>query len=209
MDSSFTVQLFDLLVYILPGLILFAGIWLLLKGALTSLDLTKAAGLVYVLLLSFLLGVLSHVIAGVVHRLVEEFNNSVTLAKPLREFGELERAKRLAGEKLRLSTDDVQLYFFAKIYVQDKLPGSSASISRLTALSIFCRNSAFPVLVLAAAATLQIYKKRKRVRGNWKRYCGILFATVAVQLLLLRGMLEYTEAMVHATLRAFIIALSG
>ena len=162
------------------------------------------------LLVSFLLGVLSHVISGGVHGEVTNFTPYFTVVKPLNEFSELGQAKRLASEKLHLSTDSpIELYFFAKTYVQDKLPSTSSSISRLTALSIFCRNSAFPILVLASAMILQIHKSRKNVKGNWKRYSGVLFATVVIQLLLIKGMLEYTGAAVHATLRAFIVSLAG
>ena len=213
MESAFTVQLFDLLVYLLPGLIILLAIFLFLKERFpTKLIVSEAKfAIVYVLLFSFFAGVLIHIASTGAMALYRRIVHSNYLHEAMNTFEDQESVKRIVTEKLHanwqkgdaLYQDDL-LYRYAEIVVHEKASHQSASVSRLMALSIFCRNTLAPVAFLALALFPRIPGRRR-----WYRWLLFSVAVFSIEFLLIQGMIQYRATAARLTFRTLIILYAG
>ncbi|MGC2238301.1 MAG: hypothetical protein WA584_19260 [Pyrinomonadaceae bacterium] len=208
MESPFTVQLFDLLVYLLPGGIFLLAIFLLFGkkfSVKTTATETKFA-IVYVLLFSFFAGVLIHIVSDSGMYVYRYVFNSNYIHEVMNEFEDRERVRKIVSEKLHASVQgedgnyhDALTYRYAEIVVHEKAPYHSASISRLTALSIFCRNSMIPIVVLLVALLFRFQKERQL-----RHWLMLVIILLAFEGLLIRGMNNYRETSANMVLRTFL-----
>lgn len=209
MDGSFIVQLFDLLVYLLPGLMSLLGVYLILRRKFPDMMAHADSKLViiYFVVFSFVAGLLLQVLATSLNGAYRWLANEDFILNNVRSFEGLERVREIVSEKtkIKLTSDgstyrDDLIYRYAEVYVYEKAPNSSVSISRLMALSIFCRNSTIPVVILAVGVFLNIKRKKK-----WYVWAVLLLSIVLIEILLARGMIAYRAAAVRMTLRAFLL----
>lgn len=202
MGNSFTVELFDVLIYLIPGFIFLAGCYLLFTGtAPTSTTQTdKQFVLIYALLSSFFLGVVIHVLSEAAYIAYEKVEGSF-VRKVVPTFEDIGKVREILSNKYQVRlTDDVFIYQYAESIAFEKSGKQSASISRLTALSIFCRNSVLPMLLLGFGL-LRLVKEKSRL--FWLMW-GI--AIIVIEAVLIRGMFKYWAAAIRIALQTVITA---
>lgn len=208
MEGSFTVQLFDLLVYLLPGLILLLAFSLFCESGLSAKIIASEAkfAIIYILLFSFFAGVLMHIASTGGMALYRRLVHRNYIHEVINTFEDRENVRKIVSEKIHANIqggdvlyEDDLMYRYAEIMVHEKAPYHGATISRLMALSIFCRNSIIPVAILAIALFLRFQKSRR-----WYQWLLLSLIVLSVEFLLVQGMASYRATAARLILRAFI-----
>ena len=199
MEGQFTVQLFDILVYLLPGGILLSG-GLLLTGY--NLEKGAASGTFHstavTLLAMFLLGVLAHVATLGAYSVVRRLTNTSVQSWTLTEFEELDAIEANIESRLGHKPNDIgDVYRFAEIAVNQQAPGQAASVSRLVALSLFCRNSILPMFVLAGGLW------RRWSKGHPVRRWILGLGLITAEFLFVVGFIRYSSVAITKVMRTY------
>ena len=202
MTGSFTVELFDVLVYLLPGLLTFLGLyWLFserfqMRGLLGS----SISNVVYVLLISFFLGVLVHIFSGFAYGVFRRAGDVRFIQNVVSKFEDMDKVRGIVTQRLDSSdSSDVAVYRYAEAVVIESANHHSASYSRMMALSILCRNSMIPLslLFLVLGYHLKFTK--------WYYWIGLSILLISTELLLYRGMVMFWYGAIKRVLRAVLI----
>ncbi len=201
MDGKFTVELFDLLTYLLPGLIVIAAISVMFgKRILHFVPKETTMKVLSGFLCAFFFGVLTHVV------ITNIFSLSIVATKMSLTNRHLEGFKEIAEVKLRLekkigiiSQDNGSIYRYAETFVIENGDAQAASISRLLALSLFCRNSVLPIFLVGCSL---IYTSRRKKISFIVLLIGL---TICVELILIRGFINYYSAAMSKVLRTFLV----
>ncbi len=204
MGNSFTVELFDILVYLLPGSILVAAAMLFsdrLASFLLAMD--SALRIVVLILVSFYLGVLAHVLAAGLDSLSTRVSGHSVVGRNIERFPDFPLVQETVRSLIPGSRDDKVVTFrYAESYVKEQTQRQSASVSRLVALSMFCRNSMIPLFLFA-------FVLFRRAKINKKLQAALFWGTVVgAELLLVRAYVSYWSAAIHKILRTFLVETS-
>jgi len=200
MEGSFTVELFDILVYLLPGLIVLTAANWVWRGVHESVpNVGPAAKVACILLLAFFIGVLAHIVAAGGATVGSKVTRYFILDRTLAHFAEFDQVSRVVEKRIGTALPDRGVvYRYAENYVVEKAGRQSSSVSRLIALSLFCRNSLLPVAGLGVA---WLWRKRRTP-------VQLAFAFVAVgcvEAVLVAGWINYYSAAVNKVLRTFVM----
>jgi hypothetical protein len=206
MPGQFTVQLFDILVYLIPGLAFLMGIDRMNRGQLSAALVRDHAqfSVVYILLIAFLGGVIVHILSGIAYGLYRRLIDDAFCAHTFRETKGYERVRSVLLEKHgEAIQDDEDLYLVAEVFVSERASQGGARVSRLMALSILCRNAIIPLALLGTATAFHAYGAR-----SVQFWLGLPVGVLIGSALLLRGMFAYWTAAIHAVVRICLV-LSG
>ena len=207
MEENFTVQLFDLLVYLIPGLIIVISLILLFEGKIPE-DLKKkpTGNVIYILIFSFFLGLIIHQASGAGYFFCAKILKFDIFQYQGEKFGEIERVKKLVRKKIKTeSLAYYHTYNYAKTFVIENSKYQNATVKRLIALYLCCRNSMLAIFILWICFLL--FNKRKS--GLKKRFVlyssGILIIT---EILLAIGFFVYWTACIYTVFTSFIAIYS-
>lgn len=212
MDAPFTVQLFDILVYLIPGAITAAGIWLFFRKIIIKLfpAIDTKFGIVAVILASFFLGVVLHATAESAYGFYQRLIGRRFIQTVAGDFRDIETARKIAKESLPVNLwNDEDVYRYAEVVVVERTQNQSASVSRFIALSVFCRNSMLALFIFAVGLAKQFvferflsgYDKRKKLLV----IIAAILSLLILETLLYRGMNSYHSAAINKVLRTYII----
>jgi RsiW-degrading membrane proteinase PrsW (M82 family) len=203
MEGTFTVQLFDLLIYLIPGTIAAIGIYLLTKEFIPKEILKNSTqNILLAFVLIFFLGIIIHQAAGIgysVFRRTFGFDYYEYVSK---RYSEFETVKRKVESKTLEKLDSYQTYMYAKTYVLEKAKNQNSSVSRLIALCLCCRNSIIAIPFFLICLLFYLKKEKKLKRWRWlyiTSFLGIM------EILAIVGFAGYWKAYMNLVYRTFII----
>jgi hypothetical protein len=216
MDTPFTVQLFDILVYLIPGAITAAGIWLFFRRVITKLlpNIAPTVRIVTLILSAFFLGVVLHATAESAYSLYQRIIGRRFIQTVAGQFQDIELVRRIVKDSLQVNlANDGDVYRYAEVVVLERTQNQSSSVSRFIALSVFCRNSMLALIVfsvgltkhLASERLLAMLQKRKRLLVVIAAFLSL----VILETLLYRGMNSYSSAAINKVLRTYIVLHQG
>src|SRR3990172_797539 len=103
MEGSFTVELFDILVYLLPGLIVLTAANWVWRGVHESVpNVGPAAKVACILLLAFFIGVLAHIVAAGGATVGSKVTRYFILDRTLAHFAEFDQVSRVVDKRIAL-----------------------------------------------------------------------------------------------------------
>ena len=212
MDSPFTVQLFDILVYLVPGAITASGIWLFFRRVILRLfpSADIKFRIVTMILSAFFLGVVLHATAESAYSLYQRLSGVRYLQNVAGEFRDIELVRKMVKDSLQVNLlNDGDVYRYAEIVVVERTQNQSASVSRLIALSVFCRNNMLALIIFSVGLMKHLISERLLLNvARRKRHLVIIAAVVSllmVETLLYRGMNSYYSAAINKVFRTYII----
>lgn len=157
MQGSFTVQFFDLMVHIVPGVvILFALSFLLSAEQLQQIKEIDSDVLLLALgfVTSYVVGFILHIGLTTVQGIYGRLRGQRFLDKHLARDAHIKDAERLASRVLNFRSDDRKLlYRYAQTVVEDQMSSRWTMARRVGALALFSRNL-IPVFLVVAAVVL-------------------------------------------------------
>ena len=199
MEGQFTVQLFDILVYLGPGAISLAAIMVISGYKLgSSSDEAKGVRIALGLLAVFFLGVLAHIIAQFAYSGVRRVTGQSVLFWTLEQFDELPTITRIVKTRLgHEPRDSGETYRFAEVAVNQRAPAQAASVARLVALSLFCRNSIIPLAVLAYCFW------RRWFRGKRRQTLALVAVLALSETVLVLAFIRYWSVAITKVVRTY------
>ena len=203
MNGNFTVQLLDILGYIIPGCIILLGLITLLPTKLLERLKAYQHFSVYVLLLfifSFTLGIFVHISTASIHGAINKITGKRTLQSILDEMPETLMAEQAAKNRLNIKfSDKIDFYRYAETVVEEKMPKRGNRASRLIAFALFSKNLILACIFLASVVLLKIKSKCFKIKA-------FLFVVTLIAIVLLwRGYILYSKNSIQVTLRTFIV----
>lgn len=211
MDTPFTVQLFDILVYLVPGAITAAGVWLFFRGAISKLipKIDNRVGIITLILSAFFLGVVLHATAESAYSLYQRIIGRRFIQAVAGDFQDIELVRRMVRDSLQVNlANDGDVYRYAEIVVVERTQNQSASVSRFVALSVFCRNSMLALIVLSVGLAKHLVSERLLLSLTKRKRCliiiGALLSLIILETLLYRGMNSYYSAAINKVFRTYI-----
>lgn len=207
MEGNFTVQLFDLLVYLIPGLITVISLILLFERKIPeSLKKKPAGSIIYILIISFFLGLIIHQASGIGYFLCIKIFKFDIFEYQGEKFGEIEKVKEIVRKKIKTkSLAYYHTYNYAKIFVIENTKYQNATVKRLIALYLCCRNSMLAILILWISFLL-FYKRKFGLKKRFILYSSGLF--VITEILLAIGLFVYWSACIYTVFTSFIALYS-
>jgi hypothetical protein len=216
MDTPFTVQLFDILVYLIPGAITAAGVWLFFRRVINKLlpNIGSTIRIVTLILSAFFLGVVLHATAESAYSLYQRIIGKRFIQSVAGEFQDIELVRRLVKDSLQVNlANDGDVYRYAEVVVLERTQNQSSSVSRFIALSVFCRNSMLALIVFAIGLIKHLTSERLLAGlPKRKRYLLVIAAFLSLlvlEILLYRGMNSYSSAAINKVLRTYIVLHQG
>lgn len=197
MKGQVTVQLFDVLVYLVPGTVFLAAIEIgIQQSPPANGDLI---GFAVHLFLAFSLGVIAHILAQISHGLINRILGANYLATEIPEFDGFDLVVARVGYVLGNPPRNLCAVFrYAEAFVMENSDTEAASIRRLMALHLFCRNSLIPIILLATAVLYRFPLSSEQV-------FVVVVLTVVSGVILLFGTLRYWSAAIFKVLRTFLV----
>lgn len=222
MESSFTVQLFDILAYLIPGIITVCCIWRLSIESIPFQPSLGAKHMAFFLLLAFCIGVSWRVttinggqsqgIWGLpsVTRYVYDPGRVMNDPKDYMEDADMNRVRELVRRSFQVSgSTDYEIYKYAEAEVLERTNAQSASISKYIALSECCFNSMFPIgmlyLILLSETRSKRWFSRFAKRLRYFFFICLIILLGGVEWVLYDTSNIYYSTAVRNVLRAFLI----
>ncbi len=152
MKGNFTVHFFDLIIYLVPGMIVayFGGLAIsgCYKGSLWYHTFSSTEGIVAFLLTSYIIGHSIHTLSYVVEKIDNYFRGN-SLPAILETLAFKEELKNLLRKKLSISKlSDREAFYFSVRIVSEYMPVSNQTTDRQLAIMLFCRS-----IILGLAAS--------------------------------------------------------
>jgi len=201
MKSDFTVEIFDLLIYIIPGFIILFAAYLLFPKILEEFK-SKADNIIIVILIAFFLGVVNHQLSGISYSLFRRTTGFDFVEKICSNYNNIGKVKTIINDSLDIKTEsNYDLYLYSKDYILENSEYHSSSIQRIIALYIFCRNSIIPVFLIGISFLIKI---RKRItKFSWLIY---FFSLTLIELILIFGFANYWQSAILYVFRVITIS---
>jgi hypothetical protein len=202
MNSSFTVELFDLLVYLVPGAMALGGAYLLLSEQADkwiSKLRSKGLTLTFSLIGAFFLGVVIHIIAGFGYSAIHKITDYDLVGSVTKDFHQRPLIDEILKEKYKvIPINDDEVYRYAEAVVFEKSVSQARNISRLMALAICCRNAMVSLVILTVAFIIRF---RPKFRSHTLALTAFL---IVIEFLMFRGSVIYWAAAVQRVFRILI-----
>ncbi len=222
MENSFVLSLYELLLYLIPGIMIILLLFIILKDKFNLLKklIEKQTTLVMILTFSFFVGVINHEftstffsfsqgIFGVsrLNKITNEFSNinnvKVKIYKNLGDTTKYKVINKIPVLKQDTinSLNNLYIYRYASTVVNEKSKGEKDRINRLLALSLFSRNSVIPLFLLFS----YLYWTNKNKIKKWYYNLFIFGGFISIEILLLKAYDDYLIANMLAVLRTFVM----
>jgi hypothetical protein len=221
MQSTFTINLLDLMMYFVPGILLLVPVIKHAAPHLFDLDHSKLGLLRYLTVVGacFLIGVVLFKLSGL-YIYPYDAAKAITgqprighmeslLARTDHIDTAIERLAVLLSEPSQ-SLTRLQAYEFAQSYIADKNPNSSNAADRLYYLAMFSRSMmlAAPLALILEALLLNRRDKQKCMLTWGKRRLALCCALAVVSSCMLFMMFSgFWESSIERTIRAFILTV--
>lgn len=207
MNGSFTANLFEILVYLIPGILLSFAIFFWKKELFNDFNKKYAINnslLVGLYLsISFLLGTVNHQVSRVFQPL-QYLIGSLNIENVSNKFPDINLVKLRVSSQLNDSTigrKTVSYYRYCLTYDRENSKGNMIQrIDRLSALSTFCLNLLIPVLLL----TFLIIKESFNTNSCFTNILYILIFLI-IEISLFIASFKYFNAMVLEAYRLFLV----
>ncbi len=224
MSGSLTVGVFEIFVYIIPGLLAVLCACILCRGfSWLDFENPHASKIILLSLASFIAGVGAHICALVgqtsIHILSGRKEGASVIEEHIEAFNEfsLEGMQEPTGKPFK---DQAAFYRYAEAFVKEKSTRQVDSLARLTAMSLFCRNSILPagalivVLCFSARSVKQDNKHSRFMRhllcllqSRW--WFVSLLSLFPVLAILITGYKYYRAAAINLVLRSYLVLSAG
>lgn len=207
MSGSFTASIFEILVYLIPGIIILLAIYLWrseqIKNQLSEIKDINSYYLILFLSFAMIFGVVNHQTSKSIQFLQRKMG-SLSIQKTTNEFPAKELVKIRLINQLKDSTildDKDQIYRYCLTYVREKSTGNLIQrIDRLSALSSFSVNLVFPSFFLFLIFISQTYK----TNSFWDNL-KYLILFLLLEFVLYNASIKYVVAIVYETYRQFLV----
>lgn len=207
MNSILPSNLFDTLVYVIPGFLIGISLLFLFSPESLSLDNDKIGlgMLTLFLILSYVLGIIVHRLSGaVIYPLYYLFGEGV-LEGIIRDFPDIKTVRALIDSSLEITPlGDVDYYRYASLIVYEKLPKTAEIAEKMMAMSTMSRSLLICFPIFALSATKAFTRKfSKRMELSIFLFLGVVL--LFIEVVLLRSFLSYWSSSVWEVLRGYIV----
>ncbi|MGG6293600.1 hypothetical protein ACQ4M4_04165 [Leptolyngbya sp. AN02str] len=207
MNSLLPSNLYDTLVYIIPGFLIGISLLFLFSPESLSLDNDRIGlgMLTLFLILSYVFGIIVHRLSGlIIYPLYYYFGEGV-LEGIIRDFPDIELVRSLMSKNLGITPNlEVEHYRYALLIVSDKLPKSAEAAEKMMAMSTMSRNLliCFPIFTLSATKALAKHFSRKI---ELSIFLSVSIILIFVEFILLKSFLSFWSSAVWEVLRGYIV----
>jgi len=200
--TSFNVEFFDQMAYLLPGNIILLGLLMTRRSLITHIENGKhiVHYVVIAFVLSFGFGFLTHLAGTTMQGVVDRLVGTRSLQRLLDKTPEIDIAEKQALKKIEINFPDrMAFYRYAETIVETHMPARAARASRLQALALFSRNTIMSLVFFFIVAILS----NNEVSCKFRLIC--MFCMPIILLLLWHGYIIFSKNSIYVTLRAFSI----
>jgi len=204
MESSFSLQLVDLLVYLMPGALLLGTVLFVFLPEVFKKDHQHHP---WIRLSSFLalahfLGVMLLMASKSVLYVYEWLTGKPLISQVINSFPDLGLVKNSVSSRVGVNvTDPVHCYRYADTLLVHYSGQNAMQAERLFCLGLLCRNL---LLALPLSGLMFLRKSLTASRRRWRNLALKSVLLIALSVVVYKGFVSYTTASVWRTLRGYL-----